>query len=97
MAFFAYLLLREYFLQLRGCQWLVWLVAPPPVFVVNPQSDWNKAEIRASRTRLFLQGAHSDLSKRGYARRTLGVWRSARISTGLWQLQQTRSRAEPCP
>lgn len=75
MAFFAYLLLREYFLQLLGCQWLVWLVAPPPVFVVNPQSDGNKAEIRASRTRLFLQDAHSDLGERGYARRTLGVWR----------------------
>lgn len=76
MAFFAYLLLCEYFLQLLGRQWLVWLVAPPPVFVVNPRSDGNKAEIRASRTRLFLQGAHSHLRERGYARRTLGVWRS---------------------
>jgi len=52
MAFFLYLLLREYFLQLLGCQWLVWLVAPPLVFVVQQQSDGNKAEIRASRTRL---------------------------------------------
>lgn len=30
------------------------------MFVVNPQSDGNKAEIRASRTRLFLQDAHSE-------------------------------------
>lgn len=80
-------------ITLLGCQWLAWHVAPPLVFVVNLQSVKNKAEIRASRF-----ASHSSGTQRALLR-TVDIWRLAvaRTSTGLWQLQQTQLRAEPCP